>query len=182
MHGGSAWYTGFPPTLTGRKLGNLQIIQNLSTVPSLATPVTTISHLASTEARVYPMDSCTLSLLSHPTLPPTNPGGICGLHASSTLEGIPTPAPIETSGELPDCIIAPRPELIAAKIDPLSLWSSTAGGNLRPHVSNPHTGPQVSTYLPHPRTTPHHPTQESYQPTFGPDTSQLLILYIPKVQ
>jgi len=69
-----------------------------------------------------------------------------------------------------DCIIAPRPELIAAKIDPLSLWSSTACGNLRPHVSSPHRAPQVSTYLSHPWTTPHQPTQESYQPTFCLDS------------
>ena len=143
---------------------------------------TIISHLASTAARGYPMDSCTLSILSHPRLPSTNPGGLFGLHVSSTLEGVPTPTPIEASGELPDCIIATLPELIAAKIDPLSLWSSTACGNLRSHVSNPHTAPQVSTYLPHPRTSPHHPTQESYQPTFGLDTSQLLILYTRKDQ
>jgi hypothetical protein len=120
---------------------------------------TIISHLASTAARGYPMDSCTLSILSHPTLPPTNPGGLCGLHASSTLEGVPTPTPIEMSGELPDCIIAPRSKLTAAKIDPLSLWSSNAYGNLRPHVSNPHTAPQVSTNLSHPRTAPHHITR-----------------------
>jgi hypothetical protein len=114
--------------------------------------------VASTAARGYPMDCCTLSVLSHPTLPPINPGGLCGLHASSRLDGVSTPTPIETSGELPDYIIAPvpRPELIAAKIDPLSLWSSTACGNLRPHVSNPCTASQVSTYLPQPRTTPHH--------------------------
>ena len=142
----------------------------------------TLSHLTSTAARGYPMDSCTLSILSHPTLPPTNPGGLCGLHASSTLEGVPTPTPIETSAELPECIIALCPELIAAKIDSLSLWSSTALGNLRPHVSNPHTAPQVSTNLSHPRTTPHHPTQESYQPTFSLDTGQLLVLYTRKCQ
>ena len=117
---------------------------------------TTISHLASTEARGYPIDSCTLSILSHPTLPPTNPGGLRGLHASSTLEDVPTPTPIEMSGELPDCVITPRPDLIAAKIDPLSLWSSTAWGNLRPHVNNPYTALQVSKYLPiH---GPHHTT------------------------
>ena len=109
---------------------------------------TTISHLASTAARGYPMDSCTLSILSHPTLPPTNPGRLCGLHGSRTLEGVPTPTPIETSGELPDCFIAPRPELIAAKIDPLSLWSSTVCGNLGPHVSNPPSAPGLNVSAP----------------------------------
>jgi len=143
---------------------------------------TTIPHLASTSARDCPMNSCTLSILSYPTLAPTNSGGLCVLHAWSTLQGVPTPSPIETSGELPDCIIAPCPELIAAKIDPLYLCSSIACGNLRPHVSNPHTAPQVLTYLPHSPTTPHHPTQESYQPTFSLDTCQLLILYTRKGQ
>ena len=79
-------------------------------------------------------------------------------------------------------IIASRPDLIVAKIDPACLWSSTTCGNLRPHVSNLHTASQVLTYLPHPRTTPHHPTQESYQPTFGLDTIQLPILYTRKGQ
>ena len=58
---------------------------------------TTILHLASTAAWGYPTDSCTLSTLSHPTLPPNNPDRLCGLHASSKLEGVPTPTPIETS-------------------------------------------------------------------------------------
>ena len=125
---------------------------------------TTISHLASTVAWGFPMDSCILSILSHPTLPPTNPGGLCGLHVLSTLEGVPTPTPIETSGELPDSIIAPCPELIAAKIDPLSLWSSTACENLCPHVSNPRTAPRSQRICPFHG--PHHITRPKSLSTY----------------
>ena len=69
----------------------------------------TLSHLASTAARVYPMDSCTLSILSQPTLPPTNPSGLCGCTRRARWKAYRLPLRLKRVGNYLTIIAPPVP-------------------------------------------------------------------------